>query len=105
MLCTTAIRNLRPLSVKIRTTSFDNQMTRRLHPKSQLASPIFCRQSVRNNMWMRSCVVCKALLSKLRLSDSTRCQCVVGPFVRAVGKARALSKDTQTGRWIDGKDH
>ena len=26
-------------------------------------------------MWMRSCAVCKALLRKLRLSDSVRCQC------------------------------
>ena len=26
-------------------------------------------------MWMRSCAVCKALLRKLRLSDSIRCQC------------------------------
>jgi hypothetical protein len=26
-------------------------------------------------MWMRSCAVCKALLQKLRLCDSVRCQC------------------------------
>ena len=26
-------------------------------------------------MWMRSCAVCKALLRKVRLSDSVRCQC------------------------------
>ena len=26
-------------------------------------------------MWMRSCTVCKALLRKLRLCDSVRCQC------------------------------
>jgi len=26
-------------------------------------------------MWMRSCVVCKALLKKLRLCDSVRCEC------------------------------
>jgi hypothetical protein len=26
-------------------------------------------------MWMRSCAVCKALLKKLRLCDSVRCQC------------------------------
>jgi hypothetical protein len=26
-------------------------------------------------MWMRSCAVCKALLRKLRLCDSVRCQC------------------------------
>jgi len=26
-------------------------------------------------MWMRSCALCKALLRKLRLSDSTRCKC------------------------------
>ena len=26
-------------------------------------------------MWMRSCAVCKALLRKLRLWDSIRCQC------------------------------
>jgi hypothetical protein len=26
-------------------------------------------------MWMRSCALCKALLRKLRLSDSTRCEC------------------------------
>ena len=27
------------------------------------------------NMWMRSCPVCKALLRKLRLCDSVRCNC------------------------------
>jgi len=27
------------------------------------------------DMWMRSCAVCKALLKKLRLIDSVRCQC------------------------------
>jgi hypothetical protein len=26
-------------------------------------------------MWMRSCAICKALMKKLRLSDSVRCQC------------------------------
>ena len=26
-------------------------------------------------MWMRSCAVCKALLQKVRLCDSVRCQC------------------------------
>ena len=26
-------------------------------------------------MWMRSCAVCKAILHKLRLCDSVRCQC------------------------------
>jgi len=26
-------------------------------------------------MWMRSCAVCKALLRKLQLSDSVRCEC------------------------------
>ncbi len=26
-------------------------------------------------MWMRSCAVCKALLRKLRLTDSVRCKC------------------------------
>jgi hypothetical protein len=26
-------------------------------------------------MWMRSCAICKALLRKMRLSDSVCCQC------------------------------
>ncbi len=26
-------------------------------------------------MWMRSCAICKALLHKLRLCESVRCQC------------------------------
>lgn len=26
-------------------------------------------------MWMRSCAICKALMKKLRLSDSVRCPC------------------------------
>jgi hypothetical protein len=26
-------------------------------------------------MWMRSCAICKALIRKLTLSDSVRCQC------------------------------
>ena len=26
-------------------------------------------------MWMRSCAICKALLRKMKLSDSVRCQC------------------------------
>jgi len=29
----------------------------------------------RTAMWMRSCIICKALLKKLRLSDFVRCQC------------------------------
>src|SRR5437773_1707913 len=29
----------------------------------------------RTAMWMRSCAICKALMKKLRLSDSVRCQC------------------------------
>ncbi len=29
----------------------------------------------RGDMWMRSCAACKALLRKLRLCDSVRCQC------------------------------
>ena len=54
--------------------SFDNQMTTLLHPEIRSASPTFCRNNGAQ-MWMRSCAVCKALLKKLRLSDSTRCQC------------------------------
>ena len=26
-------------------------------------------------MWMRTCAVCKAVLRKLRLADSVRCEC------------------------------
>jgi DNA-directed RNA polymerase subunit RPC12/RpoP len=26
-------------------------------------------------MWMRSCAICKALLHKLQLRESVRCQC------------------------------
>jgi hypothetical protein len=29
----------------------------------------------RTVMWMRSCAICKALMKKLKLSDSVRCQC------------------------------
>src|SRR5579872_5307499 len=29
----------------------------------------------RTTMWMRSCAICKSLMTKLRLSDSVRCQC------------------------------
>src|SRR5262249_23200625 len=35
----------------------------------------FALESRSNNMWMGSCAACKALLHKLRLCDSVRCQC------------------------------
>jgi len=33
-------------------------------------------------MWMRSCAICKALMKKLRFSDSVRCQCGWGHRTR-----------------------
>src|SRR5580700_2390754 len=35
----------------------------------------FSRDPRRKPMWMRSCAICKALLNKLRLCESVRCQC------------------------------
>jgi len=36
---------------------------------------LFLARSSGETMWMRSCAICKALLRKLRLCDSVRCQC------------------------------
>jgi hypothetical protein len=55
--------------------SFDNQMTTQSHPKPRSASPTLYGKKGSKNMWMRSCAVCKALLKKLSLRDSIRCQC------------------------------
>ena len=64
--------------------SFNNFETTAPHPNLTCATPIFIRPKAafvgesllwRTAMWMRSCVICKALLKKLRLSDFVRCQC------------------------------
>jgi hypothetical protein len=55
--------------------SFDNQMTIRCIRNHDQRVQFCMGTEGGNNMWMRSCAVCKVLLRKLRLTDSIRCQC------------------------------
>ena len=74
---------LNPNEVAVTAPSRGNYTTLSRGNKKTLHLVMYCQRHRakvrmrvrRDDMWMRSCAVCKALLRKLRLRDSVRCQC------------------------------
>ncbi len=74
---------LNPNEVAVTAPSRGNYTTLSRGNQKTLHLVMYCRKHRakvrmrvrRDDMWVRSCAVCKALLRKLRLCDSVRCQC------------------------------